>query len=75
MRRLAGENRFDYLLIESTGISEPMPVAATFAVRDDKGFSLSDVARFDTMVTVVDAAALRFRACPGGCGMGPRIAR
>ncbi|MFT3763330.1 MAG: GTP-binding protein [Pseudoxanthomonas sp.] len=54
VRRLADEGRFDYLLIESTGISEPMPVAATFAVRDEHGFSLSDVARLDTMVTVVD---------------------
>nr|WP_226467335.1 GTP-binding protein [Luteimonas panaciterrae] len=52
--RLAGEQRFDYLLIESTGIGEPMPVAATFSVRDELGFSLSDVARLDTMVTVVD---------------------
>lgn len=58
MRRLAAEDRFDYLLIESTGISEPMPVAATFAVRDEQGFSLSDVARLDTMVTVADAATL-----------------
>ncbi|MES1945209.1 cobalamin synthesis protein P47K [Salinisphaera sp. PC39] len=58
VRRLAAEDRFDYLLIESTGISEPMPVAATFAVRDEAGFSLSDVARLDTMVTVVDAAHL-----------------
>lgn len=56
--RLAKEGRFDYLLIESTGISEPMPVAATFAVRDEQGVSLSDVARLDTMVTVVDAATL-----------------
>lgn len=55
VRRLAGEKRFDYLLIESTGISEPMPVAATFGVRDEDGFSLSDVARLDTMVTVVDS--------------------
>ncbi|MBP3984290.1 GTP-binding protein [Pseudoxanthomonas helianthi] len=54
VRRLADAGRFDYLLIESTGISEPMPVAATFAVRDERGFSLSDVARLDTMVTVVD---------------------
>jgi len=53
--RLAKENRFDALLIESTGISEPMPVAATFSFRDESGFSLSDVARLDTMVTVVDA--------------------
>jgi G3E family GTPase len=58
VQRLAAEKRFDYLLIESTGISEPMPVAATFAVRDEKGFSLSDVARLDTMVTVVDAGTL-----------------
>ncbi|MEZ0472808.1 GTP-binding protein [Luteimonas salinilitoris] len=56
VRRLAEAGRFDYLLIESTGISEPMPVAATFAVRDEHGFSLSDVARLDTMVTVVDGA-------------------
>lgn len=55
VRRLADEARFDYLLIESTGISEPMPVAATFHVRDTDGVSLSDVARLDTMVTVVDA--------------------
>ncbi len=54
VKRLAGEGRYDYLLIESTGIGEPMPVAATFAVRDADGFSLSDVARLDTMVTVVD---------------------
>lgn len=54
VRRLADEQRFDYLLIESTGIGEPMPVAATFAVRDEQGFSLSDIARLDTMVTVVD---------------------
>jgi G3E family GTPase len=54
VRRIAEEKRFDYLLIESTGISEPMPVAATFAVRDEDGFSLADVARLDTMVTVVD---------------------
>jgi G3E family GTPase len=53
--RLAKEGRFDGLLIESTGISEPMPVAATFSFRDEAGFSLSDVARLDTMVTVVDA--------------------
>jgi len=55
VKRLAAENRFDYLLIESTGIGEPMPVAATFAVRGEDGFALSDVARLDTMVTVVDA--------------------
>ncbi|MEM1288300.1 MAG: GTP-binding protein [Pseudomonadota bacterium] len=58
VRRLAGEGRFDYLLIESTGISEPLPVAATFDFRDEEGESLSDVARVDTMVTVVDAVNL-----------------
>jgi G3E family GTPase len=58
VRRLAAEGRFDYLLIESTGISEPMPVAATFAVRDADGFSLGDLARLDNMVTVVDAGTL-----------------
>ena len=56
--RLAKEDRFDYLLIESTGISEPLPVAATFDFRDEAGVSLSDVARLDTMVTVVDAVNL-----------------
>ncbi|HEY4252041.1 MAG TPA: zinc metallochaperone GTPase ZigA [Roseomonas sp.] len=55
--KLAHEGRFDALLIESTGISEPMPVAATFDFRTEDGFSLADVARLDTMVTVVDAAA------------------
>lgn len=58
VRRLAGENRFDYLLIESTGISEPLPIAATFDFRTEEGESLSDVARIDTMVTVVDAVNL-----------------
>ena len=58
VRRLAGEGRFDTLLIESTGISEPLPVAATFEFRDENGDSLSDVARLDTMVTVVDACNL-----------------
>ena len=58
VRRLATEGRFDYLLIESTGISEPLPVAATFDFRDGAGESLSDVARLDTMVTVVDAVNL-----------------
>jgi G3E family GTPase len=58
VRRLAGEGRFDYLMIESTGIGEPMPVAATFDFRDETGTSLSDVARLDTMVTVVDAINL-----------------
>lgn len=58
VRRLAAEGRFDHLVIESTGIAEPLPVAATFAFRDEDGASLSDVARLDTMVTVVDAASL-----------------
>lgn len=58
VRELATEGRFDYLLIESTGISEPLPVAATFDFRDEDGNSLSDVSQLDTMVTVVDAANL-----------------
>ncbi|WP_106745759.1 GTP-binding protein [Yoonia maritima] len=58
VRRLSDEGRFDYLLIESTGVSEPLPVAATFEFRDEFGASLSDVARLDTMVTVVDTANL-----------------
>jgi G3E family GTPase len=55
VRRLARDGRFDYLLIESTGISEPMPVAETFTFEDEEGNSLSLVADLDTMVTVVDA--------------------
>lgn len=54
--RLAREGRFDYLLIESTGISEPLPVAETFTFVDENGQALSDFATLDTMVTVVDAA-------------------
>ena len=50
--------KYDYLVIESTGISEPLPVATTFDYRDDEGKSLSDVATLDTMVTVVDGANL-----------------
>lgn len=53
--RLAEEGRFDYLLIESTGVSEPIPVAETFTFEDESGQTLSNVARLDTMVTVVDA--------------------
>ena len=55
---LAREGRFDGLVVESTGIAEPMPIATTFAFRDEHGFSLGDVARLDSIVTVVDAAAL-----------------
>ena len=53
---LAGEGRFDYLLIESTGISEPAPVADTFTFAVGDGVALSEMAELDTMVTVVDAA-------------------
>lgn len=53
--KLAGEGRFDALVIESTGVSEPMPVAETFTFTDEQGKSLNDIARLDTMVTVVDA--------------------
>nr|WP_312971768.1 zinc metallochaperone GTPase ZigA [Pseudomonas sp.] len=52
--KLARDGRFDYLLIESTGISEPLPVAETFTFRDEQGQSLADLARLDTLVTVVD---------------------
>ncbi|KMO17363.1 GTP-binding protein [Methylobacterium indicum] len=58
VRRLAEDGRFDYLLIEGTGIAEPLPIAATFDFRGEDGASLSDVARLDTMVTVVDAVNL-----------------
>lgn len=56
VERLAKENRFDYLLIESTGISEPVPVAQTFSfVDEENGIDLSRFSYVDTMVTVVDA--------------------
>ncbi len=55
VNKLAQDGRFDYLVIESTGISEPLPVAETFTFADENGVSLSDVAKLDTMVTVVDA--------------------
>ncbi len=55
VNKLAKTGRFDYLMIESTGISEPLPVAETFTFADEDGVSLSDVATLDTMVTVVDA--------------------
>ncbi len=55
VNRLAREQRFNYLVIESTGISEPLPIAETFTFTGEDGQSLGDVARLDTMVTVVDA--------------------
>ena len=58
VRKLSEEGRFDYLVIESTGVSEPLPVAATFSFRDEEGESLGDVSRLDCMVTVVDALNL-----------------
>jgi G3E family GTPase len=55
VEKLAGEGRFDYLLIESSGISEPLPVAQTFSYVDDQqGIDLSKISRLDTLVTVVD---------------------
>lgn len=55
---LSASQRFDHLLIESTGVSEPLPVAATFEFEDEEGYSLSQHARLDNMLTVVDAARL-----------------
>ncbi|SHO59168.1 zinc metallochaperone GTPase ZigA [Vibrio quintilis] len=55
VNQLAKEGRFDNLVIESTGIAEPLPIAETFTFADEEGISLSDVATLDTMVTVVDA--------------------
>lgn len=57
--KLAREQRFDYLLIESTGVSEPLPVADTFAFLDSDGFCLSELARLDTLVTVVNGTRFR----------------
>ena len=57
--RLAREKRFDYLLIESTGISEPLPVAQTFTFEDEEGRSLAALSRLDTMASVVDASTFR----------------
>ena len=58
VRQLSESGKYDYLLIEGTGIAEPLPIASTFSFRDEDGNSLSDVSRLDTMVTVVDAANL-----------------
>src|ERR1700739_2267590 len=58
VRRLSEDGRFDYLLIEGTGIAEPLPVASTFSFRDENGMSLSDIARLHTMGTWVAAANL-----------------
>ncbi len=56
VERLAKEGRFDYLLIESTGISEPLPIAQTFSfIDEERGIDLSHYAKLDTLVTVVDA--------------------
>lgn len=55
VNKLAKEDKFDYLLIESTGIGEPLPVAETFTFEDENGNSLSNIAKLDTMVTVIDS--------------------
>ena len=65
---LAKSGQFDYLLIESTGISEPMPVAETFTFVDEDGKGLGEVAELDTMVTVVDAASF-----PKDLGQGDEL--
>jgi G3E family GTPase len=54
--RLAQENKYDAIVIESSGISEPLPVAETFTFETAEGSTLNTIARLDTMVTVVDAA-------------------
>lgn len=55
IKKLAEQGSFDYLVIESTGISEPMPVAETFSFEDENGYALDQISKLDTMVTVVDA--------------------
>jgi len=77
VRKLAEADRFDYLLVESTGISEPMPVAATFSNDFEDGTSLHDIARLDTMVTVVDCDSFleqyqhHVELAEQGIGLGP----
>jgi G3E family GTPase len=73
--KLAADGRFDYLLIESTGISEPLPVAETFTFRDEQGQSLADLARLDTMVTVVDGVnfLLDYQAAESLASMGETL--
>jgi len=79
--RLAQESRFDYLLIESSGISEPLPVAMTFTFPFAEGTSLSDLAQLDTLVTVVDGASFlkdyisARNLREGGMAMGPQDTR
>ena len=73
--RLAQEQRFDYLLIESTGISEPIPVAQTFTFEDEHGVSLSQVSRLDTMVTVVDTASFLRDYNAAEALQGPAVSR
>lgn len=58
VRKLATIGKYDYLLIESSGISEPLPVAMTFDFENEEGKGLGDVARLDTMATVVDTSML-----------------
>ena len=65
--RLARDGRFDYLLIESTGISEPLPVAETFTFEDEEGESLSQIAELETMVSVRSANWSERRGRPQHC--------
>ena len=71
---LARQNRFDHLVIESTGISEPMPVAATFSWEFESGYSLGQVARLDTLVTVIDASTFLTELAKGDALLDRRMA-
>jgi len=75
IRDLAASRQFEYILVESTGISEPIPVAETFTFMDESGFALSDVAQLDTMVTVVDSADLLGRLQAEDSGDGAQDVR